>query len=68
MNLNLNIQKEQSPVSSDVSITSIKNSIKADLESTSSLLNSDDMFQIARLLADNPPNPSMMVVARFCIF
>lgn len=51
----LNIQKEQNPVTSDVSIASIKNSIKADLESTSSLLNSDDMFQIARLLSGNPP-------------
>ena len=37
---NLNIQKEQNPVSSDISVASIKNSIKADLESTSSLLNS----------------------------
>lgn len=52
---NLNIQKEQNPVSSDISVASIKNSIKADLESTSSLLNSDDMFQIARLLCSNPP-------------
>lgn len=58
---NLNIfkefkySKEQNPVSSDISVASIKNSIKADLESTSSLLNSDDMFQIARLLCSNPP-------------
>lgn len=52
---NLNIQKDSNPVSSDISIESIKNSIKADLESTSSLLNSDDIFQIARLFASNPP-------------
>ena len=52
---NLNVQKELNPISRDVSVDSIKNSLKSDLESTASLLNSDDIFQIARLFAQNPP-------------
>lgn len=51
----LNTQKDEPQISSDISVASIKNSIKTDLESTSRLLNSDDMFQIARLLCKNPP-------------
>lgn len=51
---NLNVQKVLNPVSTDVSVDSIKNSLKSDLESTASLLNSDDIFQIARLFTQNP--------------
>lgn len=53
---NLKLQKKTDPESTDgLSVTSIKNSIKSDLESTASLLSSDDIFQIAKLLSENPP-------------
>lgn len=52
---NLNLQKELNDTPTNVSVDSIKNTIKADLESTASLLGSDDLFQIARLLSGNRP-------------
>ena len=52
---NLNLQKELNDTPTNVSVASIKNTIKADLESTASLLGSDDLFQIARLLSGNRP-------------
>lgn len=39
---------------SDKSLDIIKNTIKDSMDSTVSLLNSDDMFQIARLFSENP--------------
>lgn len=50
---NLNIQKDLNPAPSDISVESIKNSMKSDLESTASLLGSDDLFQIAKLLSSD---------------
>lgn len=40
---------------SDKSLDIIKNTIKDSMDSTVSLLNSDDMFQIARLFSENRP-------------
>ena len=52
---NLNPHQKQNAVPADLSVDSIKNSIKTDIESTASLLSSNDIFQIAQLLSSNRP-------------